>query len=271
MSAQVAGPVAAVIADLVGSRELEDRAGAQEQVLSAWSRAHAQALGEDQAADAEAAADDGGGRQVLAGGGVPPWATVGDEFQAIYPDLGAALRALLRLMLALEEPVRLRFGIGLGSVTTLEQGEDGPIQDGDAWWAARAAIDAGRARDRRGAVIEVRRAGSAAKQAGGAEAEADGARRRAEDEDAGVESAAARLLEHVLGQMKPRERRIVRATLDGVYQKDIADAEGISQSAVSQSLSRSGGRMLVDVDRLLAAESEDEAAARPTAAGEEPA
>ena len=230
------GHVAAVIADLVGSRGLQDRAGAQEHVISAWAAAHGQVV-----KDAGAA----GSTEPRA---VSPWATVGDEFQAVYPDLATALRALLRLQLALEGPVRLRFGIGLGTVTTLEAGEDGPIQDGDAWWSARAAIEAGHDRDPRGAVIEVRRAG--ASEAGAGDGTADGS---ADAEPAGgVEAAAVRLLEHALGQLKPRERRIVRGTLEGTYQSAIAEAEGISQSAVSQSLSRSGGRTLVEVDALLA-------------------
>lgn len=263
--------VAAVIADLVGSRGLEDRAGAQEQVLAAWSRAHGQVLGAERTAA-------GGDSQAAAGGGVPPWATVGDEFQAVYPDLATALRALVRLMLDLEEPVRLRFGVGLGAVTTLDEGPDGPIQDGDAWWAARAAIDAGRERDRRGAVIELGWAEAVAGTSGNAPEQMDTEEtaesgRPAGGGTPGIEAAAARLLEHVVGQMKPRERRIVRATLDGVYQKDIAEAEGVSQSAVSQSLSRSGGRTLLDVDRLLAettaSPAEHGAAGRP-AAGEEP-
>lgn len=227
MSRSTTPQVAAVIADLVGSRDLQDRAGAHRQVLTAWSTAHEQVVGVGDAAAARA---------------VSPWATVGDEFQAVYPDLASALRALLRLLLDLQDPVRLRFGIGLGTVTTLEQGADGPIQDGDAWWSARAAIDAGRERDRRGAVLEVRRA----------EEEGDGAPEAPVAPAARLESVSARLLEHVVGEMKPRERRILRATLDGVLQQQIAEAEGISQSAVSQSLTRSGGRALVDVDRLLA-------------------
>lgn len=208
---------AAVIADLVGSRNLPDRAAAQEEVLSAWTAAHVQVC---PAADAE-------GKTAA----VAPWATVGDEFQAVYPDVETALRALLRVLLALEEPVRLRFGIGLGEVTSVGEGQDGPIQDGDAWWSARAAIDAGHERDPKAAAVEVRDA------AGGVPP---------------LAGASARLLEHLVGDMRPRERRIVRATLDGLFQKDIAEAEGISQSAVSQSLSRSGGRAVLDADRLLA-------------------
>lgn len=228
MSRTTTAPVAAVIADLVGSRDLEDRTGAHQQVLTAWNAAHERVVG---AGDAAATPS------------VSPWATVGDEFQAVYPDLATALRALLRLLLDLEDPVRLRFGIGLGAVTTVEQGGDGPIQDGDAWWSARAAIDAGRKRDRRGAVLEVRRA-EEEKRSDPPEAP-DGPAAR-------LEATAARLVEHVVGEMKPRERRILRATLDGEIQQQIAEVEGISQSAVSQSLSRSGGRVLVDVDRLLA-------------------
>lgn len=259
MTEQGAVPAVAVIADLVGSRSLPDRASAQEQVLHAWAEAHGQVCGSaSTGADGQAGTDEPSagtaGDQTpapaLGAGQVPPWATVGDEFQAVYPDLPTALRALLRVMLALQEPVRLRFGIGIGHVTALADGQAGPIQDGDAWWSARAAIEAGHERDPKAATLEVR---SAAGDAAG-----DG------EAVPGLEAAAARLLEHLIGAMKPRERRIVRATLDGVYQKDVAEAEGISQSAVSQSLTRSGGRMLVDVDHLLA-----QAAGRPARTGQE--
>lgn len=257
MTDQGAVPAVAVIADLVGSRLLPDRASAQEQVLHAWAEAHGQVCGsasshaDGQAGTDETSAGTAGDQPPAPGAGqVPPWATVGDEFQAVYPDLPTALRALLRVMLALQEPVRLRFGIGLGHVTALADGQGGPIQDGDAWWSARAAIEAGHERDATAATLEVRSAAGDATEDGEAVP--------------GLEAAAARLLEHLIGAMKPRERRIVRATLDGVYQKDVAEAEGISQSAVSQSLTRSGGRMLVDVDHLLA-----QAAGRPTRTGQE--
>ena len=82
--------VAAVIADIVGSRELEDRVAAQRALDAAL-------------ADLAAA----GPRAVRA---MLP--TVGDELQGVYPDLAGALTATLLLQLTLPEAIELRFGIG---------------------------------------------------------------------------------------------------------------------------------------------------------------
>jgi DNA-binding CsgD family transcriptional regulator len=53
------------------------------------------------------------------------------------------------------------------------------------------------------------------------------------------------LRDHLISAMKPRERRVAAASLLGDAQADIAEAEGITQSAVSQSLRRSGGAALL--------------------------
>lgn len=66
--------------------------------------------------------------------------TVGDEIQGIFATPGAALRTshLLRLTLRTHE-ADIRFGIGLGDVRALTP--DATLQDGPAWWAARAALE----------------------------------------------------------------------------------------------------------------------------------
>ncbi len=65
--------------------------------------------------------------------------TVGDEFQGAYTTLGAAVEAALHLRLLLLPAVDTRIGLGRGAVTILDR-ERG-IEDGPAWWAARAAIE----------------------------------------------------------------------------------------------------------------------------------
>ncbi|WP_062378481.1 SatD family protein [Demequina pelophila] len=107
--------VAAVIVDIVGSRTLADRAGAQRAVLAAF-------------ADAEATLDDAPARP-LAG-------TVGDEFQGVYASLADALAVTTLAPLLLPEEIRVRSGIGLGEVVEV----DGDISDGSGWWRAREAI-----------------------------------------------------------------------------------------------------------------------------------
>ncbi|WP_062298771.1 SatD family protein [Demequina maris] len=106
--------VAAVIVDIVRSRELHDRAGAQAAVLEAFVRA------ERDAAPLR-----------------PLGATVGDEFQGVYVDLAAALRVTTLAALILPDGIEVRAGIGLGEVVDV----DGDISDGSAWWRAREAID----------------------------------------------------------------------------------------------------------------------------------
>src|SRR5690349_13334196 len=110
--------VATVIADIVGSRELVDRAVAQ------------RALEETLARVAEVGP--------VADSALLP--TVGDELQGVYPDLVAASAATMLLQLSLPEEIELRFGIGLGEIEDIPSVR-GVLSEGEAWWAARRAIE----------------------------------------------------------------------------------------------------------------------------------
>ncbi|WP_169746512.1 SatD family protein [Demequina phytophila] len=113
----------AVIVDIVGSRRLLDRRGAQIGVLEAFMSAeHA--------------------TRPL----VPLGATVGDEFQAVYVDVESAVRVTTLAALLLADDVEFRVGIGIGEVVQI----DGDISDGSAWWRAREAIDEAHRRERAG-------------------------------------------------------------------------------------------------------------------------
>jgi hypothetical protein len=108
----------AVIGDVIGSRRLADRSGAQQRV-------------------AEALADVS---RVLTG--VQPLeATVGDEFQGAYATLGEATRCTLLVRLALLPAIDVRCGIGVGEATVFDARRTPWLQDGPAWWAAREAIE----------------------------------------------------------------------------------------------------------------------------------
>lgn len=107
-----------IIADIVGSRDLEDRPAAQRAILQAFERAQDSVPVEQEA-----------------------WATVGDEFQVITATWQDALRMTLRVQVELPEELRLRFGIGVGQINTIGDSRAGPIQDGAAWLNARAAIE----------------------------------------------------------------------------------------------------------------------------------
>lgn len=74
--------------------------------------------------------------------------TTGDEFQAVYGDLGTAIRSLAALRLRLldqppaAEPVELRIGLGVGEVVGGTPRDAGaPGQSGPGWWHARAALE----------------------------------------------------------------------------------------------------------------------------------
>ena len=82
-----------------------------------------------------------------------PYPTVGDEFQAVAYTLEDALLLTLRAQLLLPPQLQLRFGIGAGRIEEFASGvhrqapargrgaESAALQDGSAWWAARAAIN----------------------------------------------------------------------------------------------------------------------------------
>jgi hypothetical protein len=77
--------------------------------------------------------------------------TTGDEFQAVYPDIGVAVRSLAALRLRLlddppaDTPVEVRIGLGVGDVDGADEGATpaagAPGQSGPGWWHARAALD----------------------------------------------------------------------------------------------------------------------------------
>lgn len=203
----------AVIIDIVGSRQLSDRRGAQRAIEEAF------------------AGIDGLGLHAQ-----PIRPTVGDEFQALYPSLGAALKATLLARLALPAEVDCRFGLGGGAVSEVGEGAAAAtIQDGPGWWRAREAIVEAHERED-GRTPSARSWFTAA------------------DDQAGLEALVNAYLlarDQVIGGMNDRARRVTFATMTGRLQGDIAADEGITQSAVSQALRRSGGANLIaTIDRL---------------------
>lgn len=223
----------ALLADIVGSRELPDRAASQAAIL-----------------DTLLAAADGLGLVQ------PPRATVGDEFQAIAATLGDALTLTLRVQLMLPGTLRLRFGIGAGRVVDVDTG-DAPgqgaprIQDGSAWWAAREAIehvhaleDAGHRYARTWLAVGTDAAMTA--------------------DEAATTNALLLVRDHVTHRMKPKERRIASALLLGATQSEVARGERISQPSVSESAHRSGASALLEAQRALGAVTTPGRRARPS-------
>ncbi len=208
--------VVAVIVDLVGSRRQPDRREAQRLLGAALDHVNA-------AVDA-----------------LEPLApTVGDESQAVYADLPSALRAALLLRLALPDPLDCRVGLGAGSVESVGAGPYGRLQDGPAWWAARDAIVEAKRRE------SGRHRSLRSWYAVGEDAE----------DVAPAEVVNAYLLcrDQLVGGMNERARRILAGVLEGRTQVQIAQDEDVSQSAVSQTLQRSGGVAVLAAAEVLEA------------------
>lgn len=156
----------------------------------------------------------------------PLWSTFADEFQAVYDSVPSALAATGLVRVLLPEGVDVRFGIGVGDSEAVEEGDRGTVLDGSAWWRAREAID------------------EAERRAGRSGASRTWVVTGGDDRHA---RAAAQLRDQLIDAMKPRERRIAARLLRGQTQAAIAEAEGVTQSAVSQSARRSGAGTLVQV------------------------
>ena len=203
-----------LIADIVRSRDLPDRPAAQAAIFDAFSQA--------EALDAPVS---------------PVWSTVGDEFQLVLPTLGAAVRTTAVVRLALPGGVDLRFGLGLGETWDVDSRGASPIQDGPGWWAARRAIDEAHRRQDTGSPY------LRSWFVDGTEPPATTVER--------MVNAHLLLRDMTVSAMNPRQRRIALGTLLGRTQSELAAAEGITQSAVSQNLARSGaGALVASVDLL---------------------
>lgn len=201
----------AILMDIVRSRELPDRVGAQRRIEETLAVA-CRGLG------------------LLA----EPYATVGDEFQAVAPTLSGALVMTGRVQLLLPDGLMLRYGIGRGEIQNIGSDAARALQDGSAWWRAREAIDHAH---------EIQDAGAeyllTCFRGGGGE------------EDALV-NALLTLRDHSLAGLGGRQRRMLAGLTSGQTQARVAAEIGVSQAAVSQ-FAASKGAALLAAHRLLAA------------------
>lgn len=205
--------VIALIVDIVRSRELEDRVSAQRSIRDAFERA----------------SEERPARRQL-------WPTVGDEFQAIFFTLNDALLTTSLVRLLLPEEVDCRFGLGRGQTVDVDERAPGTIQDGSAWWNAREAIEETHRREH-GNEPYLR-----------SWFVADDA---AETGGMSLVNSFLLLRDASISSMKPRDRRLTAGKLLGDSQSELARREKITQSAVSQSLKRSGGAVLLAVQHEL--------------------
>ena len=158
--------------------------------------------------------------------------TVGDEFQGGFASLTDAIRATLMVRLTLLPFVDSRCGIGYGGVTVHDDTRSPLLQDGPGWWAARDAIEAvGAGRPHRRTCF----------------VSPDG------PHDVGAVNAYLVCRDQLVERLNERGLRILRLALLGHSQKQIAEAEDVWPSAVSQQFSRGVGA-IVDAQTMLAGE-----------------
>lgn len=205
--------MAALIGDVVGSRSAPDRAALHEQLAGLLEAANARLEPP-----------------------VPLRITVGDEFQGGFATVGEALHATLWLRLAGLPQIDLRHGVGWGSIAVLAA--EPRVEDGPGWWAAREAIEAVKQAESRAATRQLRTA----------------YRRAPEDaEGAGPDAINAALIcrDQMVGSVSARSLRLLRGTLAGRSQAELAVDEGVSASAVSQRVRHDGLAVVVAADELL--------------------
>lgn len=162
-----------------------------------------------------------------------PETTVGDEFQAVLPNLHSAVRAtlVLRLTVLRECGVDTRFGIGWGQIEILEDAARPIRQDGPGWWSARRAIDDSK-------LVSGR------KQYSFLRTRIDEAGRHLERGEAASLNAYVTVRDEIIHGMKKPARRYLLGLLNGVSQTDIAEQENVTQSNVSQTLASSGAHAI---------------------------
>ncbi|NHN56127.1 RNA polymerase subunit sigma-70 [Calidifontibacter sp. DB0510] len=158
--------------------------------------------------------------------------TGSDEFQGSYDTLGAALAATVDLRLDLLPTVDIRCGIARGASTTLTDRPGGA--DGPAWWAARAAIELVEDRASKPATATARVWYSAD-----------------DDPRAPAVNAALASTDQLLAALDERGLRLLAGLRAGRSQAQLATAEKISESAVSQRIRRSGALAIVTAAQLL--------------------
>jgi DNA-binding CsgD family transcriptional regulator len=201
-------PVFTLIGDLVGSRQAAARGRVQDALIAALAAAS---------------------RVVAPLDRLEP--TVGDEFQGVYGSFPAAALAGLVVRLNLDGVVDVRCGIGGGAREVFDAGRTPMLQDGPAWWSARAAVEALGGDRRRRTWYDDRHLGG------------DGP-------PAALANAYLTVRDALVDRLNPGARAMLLLALEGLSQREIAARRGVSESAVSQAVGRGVGAVR-DAQRLV--------------------
>ena len=153
--------------------------------------------------------------------------TIGDEFQGLFADLVSALEATLLVRLTLLGEVDVRFGIGSGALMTFEASRAPFDQDGPAWWSAREAVDH---------VREVSQRQESPRGLRTRWVDAAGERPLV----VAAVNAFLHCRDELVAGMDPRDAAAMLGLLADEPLTRIAEAEGVSVSALSQRAIRGG-------------------------------
>jgi hypothetical protein len=185
-----------LIGDVVGSRKLPDRTAAQTRIGEAL-REVTEHLQPAQALEP----------------------TAGDEFQGAFTSLGTAVSATILVRLALLPEIDVRCGLGHGELTVHDASRTPVLQDGPAWWAARAALEW---------LDAPRRAARRTRYVGPDEARVN---------------AYLTTRDALLERLGDTSVRMLALSLHGRSQKEIAAELGVTPSAVSHQVARGVGAL----------------------------
>jgi hypothetical protein len=148
--------------------------------------------------------------------------TIGDEFQGVYRTVAEASHATFLVQLHLVGVAKVRFGIGVGTIT-MASGHGPYGQDGPAWWSARSAIEEVKDAERRyGAPPRWATAISG------------------DDGRHGPLRAYLQLRDHLMGDVDEIDADILDGLLRGDSQTEIARKLDIDKGAVSRRVSGHG-------------------------------
>ena len=153
--------------------------------------------------------------------------TIGDEFQGLFVDLVSALDATLMVRLTLLGEVDVRFGIGSGELFAFDPGRAPFEQDGPAWWSARQAVDL---------VRELPQGQERPRGVRTRWVEAESAR----PFEVAAVNAFLQCRDELVAAMDPRDAAAMLGLLADEPLTRIAEAEGVSPSALSQRAIRGG-------------------------------
>ena len=191
---------AAVIGDVVGSRQAPSRSRLQKRLDKAL-------------ADVSAA------MQPVQ----PLTPTLGDEFQGMFATVDEAVEASFRLRVELAGKVDVRVGIGWGTLRTEDPDRTPFGQDGPCWWRAREALD------------ELARTERSNQEPGSLRTVC-----RTRTAQEGALNAILVLRDHILLGIDEQDATILRLLIDGAAQQDAAAQLGLNKSSISRRMQSHG-------------------------------